>query len=152
MSAPGVCVIHQAGRLVRLFALLAIVSPAGGDEQERTFPFSQKIDFKVGEEISLEGTIGRLELTGVLMETDKWADDDYLIRLRVSVHNPEGHDMALLVRATYQDAEGRRLATEEDEFEIEEDEMKKFKVTAHVPKDPAGLVATLLLEIDAWQD
>jgi hypothetical protein len=134
--------------------LCGILSLArAADEKSKTPPFSRKLDFVIGKEIPLDAVVGGVRFASINVESEKWKSGGYHLWLRIAAANPKhNHDQKVWAHVQLADKEGTLLASDEAERGIEDGDDSVLKLSAHLDADPASVVATLLLELDAWED
>jgi hypothetical protein len=152
----------KARRTLSLVSLLmplaawapAPVLPAAPPAEEKAPPpYSKRFDFVTGQDIPINQTIGGAHFGVLRIDTEAWKSGGYHIWIRIHVHVPEDtHDQQVTARVELADREGKVVAADDIEQEIEEEQAKALKLSAHLDDDPAALVATVLLELNSRPD
>jgi hypothetical protein len=156
MTSRVRCAAELVSFLVLVGASLqgpAPVASAAGEKEEAPPPFSKRFDFAPGQDLPIHETIAGAHFGTLRIDTEAWKSGGHHIWIRVHVHVPEDtHDQQVRTRVELADREWKVLAADEIEKEVEEGQAMALKLSAHLDDDPAALVATVLLQLNAWPD
>lgn len=146
-----------AASLLLLLVPAALLMPAPASvaaaEKEAPPPYSRRFDFTPGQDIPLDQTIAGAHFGTLRIETEAWKSGGHHIWIRIHVQVPDdADDHQVTARIELADRAGKVLAADDIEKEVEEGEAVALKLSAHLDDDPAALVATVLVQLNAWRD
>jgi hypothetical protein len=140
--------------LLAALAAPAPTRPAAAAQKEEPPPaYSQRFDFAPGQDIPIKETIAGAHFGSLRIDTAAWKSGGHHIWIRVHVHVPEDtRDQQVKARVELADREGKVVAVDDIEQEVEEGQAKALKLSAHLDDDPSALVSTVLLQLDSRAD